>query len=467
MVVANRASYTTGNAAMTASGDCTLVVGLGVTGLAVARHLTARGDRVRVLDTRNMPPELPALESEMPQVQVELGEIDMRWLDDAGCVVLSPGLATDIPLVKAARERGIPVLGELELFAREAVKPVVAITGSNGKSTVTTLTARLLRAAGVEAPAGGNLGPPALDLLRLRPVDAYVLEVSSFQMETTESLHPVAAALLNIAADHLDRHGSLEHYAALKARLIAAADVAVVNVDDVIVREAAQGHPHAIAFSVAAPLQHGYSVQDVDGRRWLARDAQPLLACDTLKMRGTHNEANALAALALADALCRAMDLGPASDNPAVLNALAAFAGLPHRCQWVAEIGGVTFINDSKGTNVAASLAALEGLRPPVVLIAGGLAKGADLAPLATAARGRVRAAVLIGAAAPQLRELLAPVCEVHDAPDMNDAVATAHRIAQPGDTVLLSPACASQDMFVDYRHRGDAFTAAVRELTR
>ncbi len=462
---------------MRADSGCTLVVGLGATGLAVARHLAARGESLRVLDSRANPPGLAALSAELPHVPVERESLDERWLDDAARVVVSPGLAMDIPLLVAARARGIPVIGELELFARAVDRPVVAITGSNGKSTVTTLTSELLNAAGIRAPAGGNLGPAALDLLRLHAAqgsahgaakgaaDAYVLEVSSFQMETTQSLHPVAAALLNIAADHLDRHGSLAHYAMLKTRLIAAADVAVCNIDDDIVREAAAHHPARVMFSVGRPLDHGYSVVIRDARRWLARDGEPLVACDELRMRGTHNEANALAALALTDALCAALDRPCASDDPAVRVALAQFAGLPHRCQWAGEVRGVSFINDSKGTNVGATLAALAGFDSQLVLIAGGLAKGADFSPLAAAARDRVRAAVLIGAAAPQLRGVLAPVCEVRDASTMAEAVVTAFALAQPGDTVLLSPACASQDMFVDYRHRGDAFTAAVAEL--
>ncbi len=468
MVVTEGANQIFSEAAMMAGSGRTLVVGLGATGLAVARHLAARGESLRVLDSRANPPEFAALSAELPHVPVELESLDERWLDDATCVVVSPGLAMDLPLLSAARARDIPVIGELELFARAVDRPVVAITGSNGKSTVTTLTSGLLNAAGIRAPAGGNLGPAALDLLRLHgdgSADAYVLEVSSFQMETTQSLHPVAAALLNVAADHLDRHGSLAHYAMLKTRLIAAADVAVYNADDDIVRDAASQHPDRVAFSVATRLDHGYGIVTDDARRWLARDGQPLVACDEIRMRGTHNEANALAALALTDALCMALDRPRASEDPAVRAALAQFDGLPHRCQWAGAAGGVTFINDSKGTNVGATLAALEGFSSPLVLIAGGLAKGADFAPLAAAARGRVRAAVLIGAAAPQLRGVLAPVCEVRDASTMAEAVVTAFALARPGDTVLLSPACASQDMFVDYRHRGDAFTAAVAEL--
>jgi UDP-N-acetylmuramoylalanine--D-glutamate ligase len=442
-------------AAVASAAKRNLVVGLGATGLAVARFLTARGEQVRVIDSRSAPPGLESLRKCCPDADVRLETLDDRWLDDVDRVVVSPGLGADLPLAQAARRRGLPLVGDIELFAAAAEAPVLAVTGSNGKSTVTTLAAEILAAQGLRAPAGGNLGPPALDLLA-PGVDAYVLEISSFQMETTEHFRPLAAAVLNVSPDHLDRHGSLERYVELKAKLLAAATHGVFNADDPIVAAIGARHLRPIPFSVRTPLAHGYSIVRHGGERWLARDGSPLLAAAELALRGTYNEANALAALALTDTL--------ESDTSRALAVLRAFRGLPHRCQLVAERRGVAFVDDSKGTNVGATLAALDGLAGPLVLIAGGLSKGQDLRPLADAARGKVKAAVLIGAAAPELAAVFAPVCPTARAASMAEAVEQAAAWAAPGDTVLLSPACASQDMFRDYRERGESFARAARE---
>jgi UDP-N-acetylmuramoylalanine--D-glutamate ligase len=457
------------------SAERTLIVGLGATGLAVARHLSALGVHVRVIDSRPAPPGLQELKRQVPAVEVVLETLDPRWLEGTARVVLSPGLATDIPLVAAARARGIPVESEIELFARAARAPIIAVTGSNGKSTVTTLTAEILTQQGFKAPRGGNLGPPALDLLRgsgfsressggsgfsrecAAPADVYVLEISSFQMETTRSLRPLSAAVLNVTPDHLDRHGSLEHYAELKAAVIAQAATAVVNWDDPLTRAMGRKHAHAVPFSVREPLAHGYSVVTSAGTRWLAHDKRPLIRSSDLALAGKLGEANSLAALALCDALGGSVELA--------LQKLRTFVGLPHRCQKVAELNGVVYINDSKGTNVGATVAALDGIAGPVVLIAGGLSKGASFGALAALSPGRLRAAVLIGAAASELEEALANVCPTLRAASMPEAVERATGVALPGDTVLLSPACASQDMFKDYRERGDVFTRAVLEM--
>ena len=449
------------------SAGRTLVVGLGATGLAVARHLLALGARVRIIDSRSAPPGLPELKHVAPTVDVVLETLDPRWLEGVARVVLSPGLALDIPLIAAARARGIPVESEIELFAQAARAPIVAVTGSNGKSTVTTLTAEILTQQGFNAPRGGNLGPPALDLLgesgtgrdRAASVDAYVLEISSFQMETTRSLRPLTAAVLNVTPDHLDRHGSLEHYAKLKAAVIAQAQTAVVNWDDPLTRAMGQGHARAVPFSVREPLSVGYSVVTRDGARWLARDREPLLPARELALHGVLGEANSLASLALA--------LGLGGPIEPALEKLRTFVGLPHRCQKVAERNGVVYVNDSKGTNVGATVAAVEGIAGSVVLIAGGLSKGARFDSLAALPLGRLRAAVLIGEAAAELETALAKVCPTQRAASMAEAVERAARAAVPGDTVLLSPACASQDMFKDYRERGELFTRAVLEMRR
>jgi UDP-N-acetylmuramoylalanine--D-glutamate ligase len=435
----------------------TLVVGLGDSGLATARYLAANGKRIVVIDSRAAPPGLAALRRELPEVPVILQSLDSRWLEGVDEVVLSPGLATDIPVALSARERGIPVSSDIELFARAARAPIVAVTGSNGKSTVTSLVAKLLEASGASVAAGGNLGPPALSLLGRAGVDLYVLEISSFQMETTESLRPRAAAVLNVSPDHLDRHGTLARYAQLKAKLLAAADMGVFNWDDPLVRQMGLAHPCAIPFSIKESLRRGMStVQGPDGP-WLARDREPLLSAAALLLRGEHNVANALAALALADAF--------GADRRSELDVLRTFSGLPHRCETVDIRNGVVFIDDSKGTNVAATVAALSGLPGPLWLIAGGLDKGADLAPLAEAGRGKLEGAILIGASADALADVLSTVCEVRNAASIDAAVEVAAEVARPGDTVLLSPACASQDMFVDYRARGEAFARAVRRL--
>ena len=436
-----------------------LVVGLGASGLAAARYLAAQGRAVVVIDSRAAPPELPALERDCPGVAVELETLDAKWLDGAGSVVLSPGLSVGLPLITEARRRGIEVVGELELFARAATAPVLAVTGSNGKSTVTSLVAHLLAAQGFRAPAGGNLGPAALTLLGQGAVDAYVLEVSSFQLETTRSLKPLAAALLNISPDHIDRHGSLEYYAALKASLLRAARHAVVNWDDRLVRELAPRQGATIPFSVAEPLAVGWSIVEQSGERWLARDRKPLLPSGALQLEGETGEANALAALALAECL--------GGDIARAIEALPAFAGLPHRLRHVQDVKGVRYVDDSKGTNVGAAIAAIRGAGAPVVLIAGGQSKGASFEPLAAAAAGRVRAAVLLGEAAAELEAALGGTVPTVRVGTMQAAVEAAAALAVPGDRVLLSPACASQDMFADYRARGEAFAAAVRGLPR
>jgi UDP-N-acetylmuramoylalanine--D-glutamate ligase len=389
-------------------------------------------------------------------IDVSLGTLDDRWLDDASRVLLSPGLPHDLPLAIEARRRGLAVIGDIELFALAARAPIIAVTGSNGKSTVTTLASKLLESQRLRAPAGGNLGPPALDLLDEADADAYVLEISSFQMETTDSLAPLAATVLNVSPDHLDRHGTLELYAELKEKLLKAAELAGVNADDPLVAAMGGRHARVVAFSVQEELSRGYSIVARNGERWLARDREPLLRATELKLSGTHNEANALAALALT--------AGLTTDIDKALAVLRTFTGLPHRCQRVAERGGVTFLDDSKGTNVGATLAALRGLTGPLVLIAGGLSKGQDLTPLASGARGKLRAAVLIGAAAEELERVLAPICPTVRATSMANAVAQAAKLARRGDTVLLSPACASQDMFRDYRERGEQFARAARE---
>jgi UDP-N-acetylmuramoylalanine--D-glutamate ligase len=371
-------------------------------------------------------------------------------------VVASPGVSLAEPFFAEARRRGLTIVGDLELFARAVDAPVVGITGTNGKSTVTTLVARMAQRAGVRVRAGGNLGAPALELLT-NGTELYVLELSSFQLETTATLGCRAATVLNVSPDHLDRYPSVASYAAAKARIFARCDTAVINLDDPLVMAMPRAAPRTLSFSLRAAIGADYAVAMREREWWLTRAGAPLMPVSAMKIRGLHNVANALASLALGEALSLPL--------PAMLQELAAFAGLPHRSQWVADVRGVTYIDDSKGTNVGATLAAVAGMPGPLVMIAGGDGKNQDFAPLAAAFRGKVRHAVLIGRDAALIERALAGVCTLETCATLPAAVRAAARAALAGDTVLLSPACASLDMFRDYSHRGAVFTQAVQEL--
>ena len=437
------------------AGQRALVLGLGRTGLSAARYLARKGLGVRVADTRAQPPGIDALRAKLPAAELRTGGFANDLLDGMNHVVISPGLSLQQPVVHEAQRRGLPVVGDIELFAREARAPVAAVTGTNGKSTVTTLVAGLANAGGRSAIAGGNLGEPALDLLEQPVPELYVLELSSFQLETTSSLHTLTATVLNVTPDHMDRYATLADYAAAKARIFDRCDVAVVNHDDPVVREMPRRGQRVLSFSlVSAAADY---VVEARPEPTIVRRGEPLLPLRAMKIQGLHNAANAMAALAMAEAL--GLPFGPA------LEALAVFPGLPHRSQWVADIDGVHYVNDSKGTNVGATLAAVAGMTGALVLIAGGDGKGQDFAELRAAFKGKVRHVVLIGRDAPAIEAALAGICTTERATDMRAAVRAAHLAAQPGDTVLLSPACASLDMFRDYTHRGDEFAAAVRSL--
>jgi UDP-N-acetylmuramoylalanine--D-glutamate ligase len=438
-------------------GTRALVLGLGRTGLSCARYLDRKGLEVRVADTRAEPPGLADLRARVPAAELRTGPLEPGLLDGVAQVVISPGLSLREPVAREAAGRGLPVVGDIELFAREAQAPVAAVTGTNGKSTVTALLADLANAAGCHAIAGANLGEPALDLLE-RPVpDLYVLELSSFQLETTHSLRPAAATVLNVSADHMDRYETLADYAAAKARVFDGCETAVVNADDPLVREMPRPGQGVLSFS----LENAYADYFLacDPEPMLACRGEPLLPLSALRIRGLHNAANALAALAM----CEALGL----PRRPVVDALPTFGGLPHRAQWVADVEGVRYVNDSKGTNVGATLAAVAGMDGPLVLIAGGDGKHQDFSDLRAAFRDKVRHAVLIGRDAPRLAATLEGVCGTERARDMQSAVRAARAAARRGDTVLLSPACASLDMFRDYTHRGDEFVAAVRSLER
>jgi len=433
-----------------------VVVGLGKTGASCLRFLAKRGIAVSATDTRTAPPGLAELGGLATTIDIRLGGFDLSLLDGASQVLMSPGVSLEEPIASQARARGIEVLGDIELFARAVRAPVIGITGTNGKSTVTSMVAAMAAAAGRRVLAGGNLGVPALDLLEQPIPDLYVLELSSFQLESTSSLALKAAVVLNVTADHLDRYASIEAYARAKARIFAKAATMVLNADDPLVWAMRRDGAHVVTFSTQR-TDVDFALLGNEGRTVLARRGEPLLDTSRLKVGGLHNAANALAALALGEAA--------GLELPAMLAALESFPGLKHRSAWVADVAGVRFIDDSKGTNVGATIAAVSGLRGPLVVIAGGEGKGQDFAPLAPVFSGKVRHVVLIGKDAPAVAAALQGQCTIERAATLAAAVSAAAAAARPGETVLLSPACSSLDMFRDYAQRGEVFAAAVCAL--
>ena len=442
-----------------ASSEIRVVVGLGVTGLSCARHLYARGLSFSVVDTRSNPPGLEQLQSEMPEIAVYIGDCPQGLIENATELVVSPGVAMDDPLVARAREAGVDVVGDVDLFVRQARAPIVGITGSNAKSTVTELLGKMARDSGLDVGVGGNLGTPALDLLA-RERQLYVLELSSFQLERAGSLGLAVATVLNVSPDHLDRHGSMPAYHQAKHRIFRDCRKAVVNLDDPLTVPLVAPDVEVISWRMGEPELGGFGLRQIEGQEHLCHGFDPVLPVSELGLAGRHNVANALAALAIG--YCAGLPL------PSMAQSLREFHGLPHRCQQVAQSGGVRFVNDSKGTNVGATVAALEGLggERDIILIAGGQGKGADFSPLRDAVTRHCKLLVLIGEDAVQMERVLADVVPVLIQASMEAAVQAAFYQAVAGDCVLLSPACASFDMFSGYVQRGEAFTAAVQRLT-
>ena len=443
-------------------GGHMLVVGLGETGLSCIRHLAGSHSKVRrivAVDSREHPPRRAAIESEFPDVEVRCGRFDATVFDRAVEIVVSPGISVREPALRAAAACGVPIIGDIELFARVADAPVVAITGSNGKSTVTSLFAAMAQHNAMQVGVGGNLGPPALSLLG-RGYELYVLELSSFQLETTSALHPVAATVLNISPDHMDRYESFDEYVAAKGRVIGGDTVVVANLDDPLAARLGDDGCRTIGFSTRGHSRAQWYVAGVGNAARIMRCGNAVAPVDSIPLPGMHNVANVLAAFALGDAI--------GLDVVAMSAALETFVGLPHRCETIAARGGVRWINDSKGTNVGATVAAIEGIgsRGPLVLIAGGLGKGADFSPLVAPAARHVRSTVLIGRDAVRLGEVLRRCTEIRYAPDLPTAVEIASVVAREGDSVLFSPACASFDMFADFEARGDAFRRLVLART-
>ena len=444
-----------------ASDHFRIIVGLGKSGMSLVRSLANRGVSFAVADTRENPPELATLRRDYPQVEVRCGELDVEFLCRADELYVSPGLALATPALQQAAARGVKLSGDIELFARHAKAPIIAITGSNAKSTVTTLVGEMAVAAGKRVAVGGNLGTPALDLLS-DDVELYVMELSSFQLETTDQLGAEVATVLNISEDHMDRYSGLPAYHLAKHRVFRGARQVVVNRQDVLTRPLiGEGLP-CWTFGLNTPDFHGFGLREENGEKYLAFQFELLMPVRELKIRGAHNQSNALAALALGHAVGLPMD--------AMLSSLRTFGGLEHRCQWVREREGVNYYNDSKATNVGAALAAIEGLGADIsgklVLIAGGDGKGADFSGLAAPIAANCRAVVLLGRDAELIARVLGDSVPLIRAQSLDEAVQRCAETAQPGDAVLLSPACASFDMFKNYEERGQLFAQAVRDLS-
>lgn len=434
-----------------------LVVGLGATGLSIARYLQRDGRNAVFFDSREAPPALEELEATWPDADVLLGDVDLP--DNVARVIASPGIEDNHPILEAARKDKLEVISDIELFARDAQAPFVAVTGSNGKSTVTTLLYHMCQAAGRDALAGGNLGEPALDLLEEDTPDVYVLELSSFQLQRTANLPAKIAVLLNVTPDHLDWHTSEDEYREAKYRVFREAEAAVINRADEEAAERATHIADLTSFGLDAPADGHFGIRREDDEVFLARGENLLLAVSELELIGTHNQANALAALAAGELL--------GLDMQSMLQVLCEFPGLPHRMQLVRRVAAVNYVNDSKATNVAAAVASIESVDGMLVLIAGGEGKGTDFRSLADPLENKLRAAVLIGRDAEQIDAALETIVPTYFAQDMKDAVEQAAAYAESDDTVLLAPACASFDQFDNYAARGDAFREAVEALRR
>jgi UDP-N-acetylmuramoylalanine--D-glutamate ligase len=452
------------------SGKKILVLGLGDTGLSCVRWLLARGAAVSVADSREHPPNTRTLQETLPEIALHAGPFRDEVLQAAELLVLSPGLSRSEPAVARARAKGVEVIGDVELFARalaalnqnsDHAMKVIAITGSNGKSTTTALVGEMCRTAGLVTCVAGNIGLPVLDaLLEVESGEAsmpqvWVMELSSFQLETTSSLNADAAAVLNVSEDHMDRYPDMETYAAAKARIFSGKGVQILNREDPRVMAMAQPERKVVSFGIHSPVTD-WHFGLCEGE--MCQDSRQLMPVSEMPIAGLHNVANALAALALATSI--------GVPETQALQGLRHFKGLPHRVQWVADINGVGYYDDSKGTNVGATEAALYGMGRKAVVILGGDGKGQDFSPLKQAVAANARAVILIGRDGPQIGRILAGAdLPIISADTLEDAVKAARSLAHPGDAVLLSPACASFDMFRNYVHRAEVFVAAVRAL--
>jgi UDP-N-acetylmuramoylalanine--D-glutamate ligase len=443
---------------MIATNNVKAIIGTGITGLSVARFLAKKGQTFVLMDTRENPPNLEQIKNEFPNVKVQTGSLDLPTLMAANEIVLSPGVAQSTEEIVAAKNSGIPVVGDIELFVRYAKAPIVAITGSNAKSTVTTLVGEMAKAAGIKVAVGGNLGTPALELLA-DDIQLYVMELSSFQLETVSKLNAKVATILNISADHLDRYKDMREYILAKMRVYFGAEHIVVNRHDLLTHPPLAQGTKAIQFGGKADFG-SFGLIEENGQEYLAKNLTALMPASELKIRGRHNMENALAALALGDAAGIPM--------AAMIATLKSFKGLRHRCEFVAEIKGVEFYNDSKGTNIGATLAAIKGLsRDPqqLTIILGGEGKSQDFSELVPALKDINASAVLIGRDAPIIAAAIEKIVPITHAASLEEAIEQALSLSKAGDAVLLSPACASFDMFKNYEDRGEQFCQIVRGM--
>ncbi len=435
----------------------TLIVGLGKSGLSCAQFLSQQGESVAVTDSRISPPGLDVLHQTLPDVPVFVGGFDAAAFEAAERLIISPGVSLQEPLIQKALARGAAVTGDIALFASSAQAPIAAITGSNGKSTVTLLLTEMAARSGKQVLAGGNIGVPALTLLAQPVPDLYVLELSSFQLETATNVKAVVATVLNISEDHMDRYDDLASYSRAKQAIFNGAKSQVLNRDDPRVAAMAAGCEKRRWFTLNSPSEGEYGLCEWAGEQWLSCGPERLMAVADVRMVGRANLANALAALAMGDALGLA--------RSAMMDALREFTGLPHRCQFVANRKGADWYNDSKATNVGATLAAINGFDGKLVLIAGGQGKGADFAPLKTVSN-QLKALVVMGEDGGKIAALLQASVPCQYAATMQEAVEMAAKLVAPGEQVLLSPACASFDMFEGFEARGEQFANAVRRLS-
>jgi UDP-N-acetylmuramoylalanine--D-glutamate ligase len=443
----------------------TVIVGLGDTGLSCVKYFASMGEKVKVVDSRDEPPGLAALIEAYPDVEYELGDFNVETFVTAKQLVVSPGLSIRSVEIEAAKEAGVVITGDIDIFSKQVTAPIIAVTGSNGKSTVVAILADILRKAGKNFGLGGNLDgdnfKPALDLIAEDEKDLYLLELSSFQLETTQNLGAEVATILNLSADHMDRYEGIDDYHRAKQRIFTNCKQVVINRDDKKSYPLEETDLTMWGFGIDRAGTNGLGLLEEDGDLYLAYQLEKIVSVNELKIFGQHNISNVLAAVALA----MAIDI----DMNAIKAAITEFSGLPHRCQWVANIDGVDFYNDSKGTNVGATVAAVEGLGEHIsgniVLIAGGISKGADFSALVPAMNKWGKVVILIGQDAVEMGSYFDAETQSYFASDMQDAVQVALQHATAGDAVLLSPACASFDMFENFQHRGFAFMKSVGTL--
>jgi len=441
-------------------GSQALVIGMGQTGASCIPFLLARGYSVTALDSRLNPPCSKQIRNDFPQVKTVYGIFDKETIDKADMIVVSPGVSLKEPTLVDAISQGKDIVGDIELFAREVKAPVIAITGSNGKSTVTTLVGMMCKANNMNVKVGGNIGVPVLSLLDQKDVEIFILELSSFQLETTRSLNALAATVLNISPDHMDRYTNEDEYVDAKARIFQGNGAMVLNRDDTHVSKMAIKGRQTFWYGLKEPDSHMmFGVTKFMGDHWISRGQKRLFRANEVAMAGEHNIANVLAALAIATIAGVPIEISR--------KVIASFQGLPHRMEVICESGDVTWINDSKGTNVGSTVAALSGVNRPVILIAGGDGKGADFSSLGVAIEKYAKAVVLIGKDANLIKDSITSHLPVFKVADIKQAVMKSASLAVAGDAVLLSPACASFDMYRNFEHRGDIFRETVLKFLK